>query len=102
MRLRSKVLLHCTADEDDVTQFLQEGSAVLRRTGAALLPPMQSKDVKPRIAVLDQCNLERADRKHWIDAGGLSKSEVIAVYFDVAEVPSHIVCVEPPSEHEGL
>lgn len=106
MRLRSKCLLHCTADEADIPLFLNEGAAVLRHTGGATLPPLPSKEAKgaelPRIAVLDRCNLERADRKQWLESGNLAKSEVIAVYFDVSEVPSHIVRLEPPSEHEGF
>ena len=60
MRFRSKCLLHCVADEADVPHFIQEGVAVLQRSGAAVLPPIQSKDASSdllRIVVLDGCNL---------------------------------------------
>jgi hypothetical protein len=54
-----------------------------------------------KIVLLDRCNLERADRKQWLEAGNVAKNEVIAVYIDVPEVPAHIICVEPPTELEG-
>jgi hypothetical protein len=78
--------------------------AVLRRDGTAVLPPMPSKEVSsselPRIIVLDRCNLDRTDRKQFLEAGNLAKSEVIAVHFDAPE--GHSAHFELPSEREGF
>jgi len=87
-RLRPSCLLHCAAEPQDAAQLLREGAAVLRRGGAAELPPRPQADalVLHPIVVLDRCNLERLDRKQWVQLGGLQKSEVIALHLDVPEV----------------
>eukprot|EP00440_Ansanella_granifera_P072450 gb/GFBE01078621.1/.p1 GENE.gb/GFBE01078621.1/~~gb/GFBE01078621.1/.p1 ORF type:complete len:433 (+),score=105.55 gb/GFBE01078621.1/:1-1299(+) len=82
-RLRPAVSLHCLAEESNVGAFIQKGLAVLRRDGSAVLPPRADAGAWPPVVLLDRCNAERVDRRQWLEASGLKKSEVIAVHLDV-------------------
>jgi len=78
MRLKPSCLLHCAAEEVDVAHWLREGAAVLRRNGGVALPTPanEAREGLPGVVVLDRCNLERAERKQWVQLGGLRFNEV--------------------------
>eukprot|EP00933_Yihiella_yeosuensis_P037848 TRINITY_DN31851_c0_g1_i1.p1 TRINITY_DN31851_c0_g1~~TRINITY_DN31851_c0_g1_i1.p1 ORF type:complete len:588 (-),score=117.62 TRINITY_DN31851_c0_g1_i1:93-1856(-) len=85
-RLRPSCLLHCASEAGDATKFLQGGLAVLRQNGGIALPATAEglADMPlPPVVILDRCNSERVDRRQWMQNGGLKKTEVVAVHFDV-------------------
>jgi len=132
MRLKPSCLLHCAAEEVDVAHWLREGAAVLRRNGGVALPTPanEAREGLPGVVVLDRCNLERAERKQWVQLGGLRLNEVVTLHLDVPEaecisrvrrrgmhhptlkaastpeaaaaVQLHVERMEPPSEREGF